>query len=82
MEGEKEQTVEPSPAASAAKEESATAQKELARMREEFNQQRARMKELYLAKESTGPPAVNEANQRVLHVSHFSSFSPALRPCR
>ncbi|EAA06576.5 AGAP000407-PA [Anopheles gambiae str. PEST] len=52
MEGEKEQTVEPSPAASAAKEESATAQKELARMREEFNQQRARMKELYLAKEN------------------------------
>uniref|UniRef100_A0A182IAU4 Uncharacterized protein n=1 Tax=Anopheles arabiensis TaxID=7173 RepID=A0A182IAU4_ANOAR len=77
MEGEKEQTVEPSPAASTAKEESATAQKELARMREEFNQQRARMKELYLAKESTGPHAENEANQRYECKRHAAEATAA-----
>uniref|UniRef100_A0A182K8M7 FYVE-type domain-containing protein n=1 Tax=Anopheles christyi TaxID=43041 RepID=A0A182K8M7_9DIPT len=51
MEGEKEKVTEPSPG-NVGKEETSMAQKELLRMREEFNQQRARMKELYLAKEN------------------------------
>uniref|UniRef100_A0A182YCT3 Uncharacterized protein n=1 Tax=Anopheles stephensi TaxID=30069 RepID=A0A182YCT3_ANOST len=56
MEGEKE-TAEPPAGAgtvvnNAPETQIQSAQKELLRMREEFNQQRARMKELYLAKEN------------------------------
>uniref|UniRef100_A0A182T559 Uncharacterized protein n=1 Tax=Anopheles maculatus TaxID=74869 RepID=A0A182T559_9DIPT len=56
MEGEKEKLEPPSGAATvvenAPENQTQSAQKELLRMREEFNQQRARMKELYLAKEN------------------------------
>uniref|UniRef100_A0A182PT54 FYVE-type domain-containing protein n=1 Tax=Anopheles epiroticus TaxID=199890 RepID=A0A182PT54_9DIPT len=61
MEGEKEKAaaVEPTPGAGTPKDDAP--QKEMQRMREEFNQQRARMKELYLAKENECKRLAGEA---------------------